>query len=212
MANQKVRATTQNFTEIQDITNDVVIMKNGNACAVLEISAVNFYLLSTEEQESKIYSFISFLNSLSFAIQIVIVSKNVDISSYLALVDQRIVAERRPKILEHLRLYKDFIQSLLKSRTLLDKKFYVVIPFSHLELGPIADTKKQFKGINDVFLKRIESNLMSKKVNIITQLTRMGLTSRQLATEELVKLFYELFNQEQLHLDFETTGVKNIII
>lgn len=212
MANPKVKSTTQNFTEIADIQNDIVILRNGNACAVLEISSVNFYLLSAAEQEAKIYSFVSFLNSLSFSIQILIVSKHVDISSYLSLIEQKISSERRPKILEHLKLYKDFIQSLLKSRTLLDKKFYIVIPFSHLELGMLSETKKQLKGINIEFLTKVEATLSSKRANIISQLNRMGLSAKQLTSDELIKLFYELFNQEQLHMDIDSKGAKNIII
>lgn len=212
MATPKIRSSTQSFTEIQDIVNDIVLFKGGNACIVLEVSAVNFYLLSTAEQEAKIYSFVSFLNSLSFSIQILIVSKHVDISSYLTVIDQRIANEARPKILEHLKLYKDFIQGLLKTRTLLDKKFYVVIPFSHLELGVIHETKKQFKGVGKDTIQQIQNTLESKKVNIISQLQRMGLSSKQLTTQELIKLFYELFNNEQLHMDFDSNDVGNIIV
>lgn len=207
MAN-KIKATTQVFTDIENITNDIAFFKGGYSCVILEVSSVNFYLLSQEEQEVRIYGFMSLLNSLAFPIQILIVSKNIDVSTYLGIIDQKIGSEKRSQILEHLRHYKEFIESLIKSRNLLDKKFYIVVPFSNLELGPTGATAK---GGSD-YVKKVEGALSSKKTSIMTEVQRMGLSAKQLKNEDIVKLFYEVFNQDQLTLDFQEKDIKNIIV
>lgn len=211
MADFKIKSTTQNFTEVEDVTNNLVFFKGGYIASILEVSSVNFYLLSQEEQDARIYGFMSLLNSLSFAIQILIVSKNVDVSSYLNLVDQKINAEKRPKILEYLKHYRAFVESLIKSKSLLDKKFYIVIPFSTLELGATISMKSMLqKGSEN--LKKAENALATKRANVMTQLSRIGLGAHELKTEEIAKLLFEMFNQEQLTVDFSSSDVKNIIV
>ena len=69
------KATTQSFTEIEEIQDDVVLMRDFSAVTVVEVGAVNFWLLSQDEQVSMIQSYSNLLNSLSFPVQILIVSK-----------------------------------------------------------------------------------------------------------------------------------------
>lgn len=207
---QKIHSTTQNFIEIESITNNIVFLKGGNSCIVLDVASINFYLLSQEERESRIYGFMSLLNSLTFPIQILIVSKSVDISSYLTLVDQRLAQESRPQIARYLKHYKEFVQSLVKSRKLLNKKFYLVIPFSQLELGAVGNMPHT--GNSSPVIAATENALLNKKTAIMTQLQRSGLSSHQLTGEKLTKLFYEMFNQEVYLQDFNIHDAKNIIL
>lgn len=200
----KIKSSTQDFTDITDIVEDVIMLKNGNACSVLEVSSVNFFLLSQDEQNARIYGYMSLLNSLSFAIQIVIVSKKIDLTAYIASLDHKISTSSNPKIAEHLSLYKDFIQELIKGEGLLDKKTYVVIPFSSLELGPTAGKKDHGT--------RMQEAIATKRSSIMTQIERMGLSSRVLKAEELARVFFELFNQQAISVDFSSNDVKNIIL
>src|SRR3990172_820633 len=85
-----VKASTQSFIEIEEIKDDVVLMKDFSAAAVIEVGAVNFWLLSTEEQSSMIYAYSELLNSLSFPVQILILSKKIDVSSYLDYLEEKI--------------------------------------------------------------------------------------------------------------------------
>ena len=89
-AAQKIHASTQKFTEIVDFVDNTVIMEGGNACLIIEITASNFALLSKREQDSRIFSYASLLNSLSFPIQILIRNKRIDITSYLRELDEAI--------------------------------------------------------------------------------------------------------------------------
>src|SRR3989344_5891433 len=101
-----IRATTQEFLEVEDIADDLVIMTSGSAAIVIETTAVNFGLLSEDEQDALIYAYASFLNSLSFPLQVVILSKRMDISSYIDYIVQektknsplpRIISSPEPK-------------------------------------------------------------------------------------------------------------------
>jgi hypothetical protein len=211
MAKKKVHSTTQDFTEIVDISDDIVFFKGGNACMIAEASSVNFFLLSTDEQNARLYGYMSLLNSLSSYIQILIVSRRIDLGNYLKHLDEKISSVRNPKIAEQLSLYRDFIRDLIKGEGLLDKKIYIIIPFSQLELGATAAGQagvKKSLSLND----RVKSGLVAKRNNVITQVERMGLTARPLNTDELIKLFYELFNQEFVTLDYDSSDIKNVII
>lgn len=173
---QKSRATTQKFIEIQDITDNVVLLSNGSACLVIEVQATNFALLSKEEQDSRVLSYSSLLNSLSFPIQIYIRSKKIDISSYLRLLDDEVAKSQNQLLKNQIKLYKDFVAELVKVNTVLDKKFYIVISYSGLE-GGVAT-----------------SNLSSKGESLHAQLRRMNLPAKTLGKPDLVKLFHEIYN------------------
>ncbi len=208
MAKAKINSTTQGFTEVVDIKDGILFMKGNNAASILEVSSVNFYLLSTEEQNARVYGFMSFLNSLSFAIQVFIVSKKVDMSEYLEMIQKKINSASNVKFSEHLIMYQQFIQELVKGEDLLDKKIYIVLPFSSLELGGVPNMGNKKTTLQE----RMRDGLISKQNNVIGQIQRMGLSARSLESSEVAKLLYELYNQETVSLDFQSGDVKNIIL
>ena len=200
----KIKSSTQSFIEVESIHDDVVFLRGKNACSVLEVSSVNFFLLSQDEQNARIYGYMSLLNSLSFALQIVIVSKKIDLSSYISSLEHKIITTQNQRVAKHLGLYKDFIQDLIKEDGLLDKKTYVVIPFNSLELGPTTGKKD--------YAAHVQEAIATKRTNIMTQIERIGLSSRILKEEELGRVFFELFNQNSMNVDFSAGDVKNIIV
>lgn len=187
--------STQKFIDIIDIVDDIVVTGGGNACLVIEVQATNFALLSADEQDAKIYSYAALLNSLSFTIQIIIRSKRLNVSSYLNLLEKERVASTNPRLAEQIGLYKEFVEQLVKVNTILDKKFYVVIPYSSLEKG-LMGAKEQV-GVNSsqsFFLVGARAALHSKAESLHTQLRRLNLKAETLTKEKLVKVFYEIFN------------------
>jgi len=210
----KIHSTTQDFTEIIDIVEDVVLLKGKNACSILEVSSVNFFLLSADEQNARIYGYMSLINSLSFAIQILIVSKRVDMANYLKLIDSKIDSLQNIKLKEHLEMYRQFIDELVKNEGILDKKIYVVIPYSYLEASivPGAQTAKAQPNKAGPFAEQAKNALLSKRGVIQSQIERMGLVARPLSHEELIKLFYEILNNDSISVDFNSTDVKNVIL
>lgn len=220
MAKQKIHSTTQDFTELVDIIDDMVLLKGKNACMILEVSSVNFFLLSADEQSARVYGYMSLINSLSFAIQIVIVSKRVDMGAYIKLLDQKIESTQNLRMKDHLTLYKEFIETLVKDEGLLDKKIYIVIPYSYLEASPLggatpgaaAKTAKKAPTNNGNFADTAKAALTAKVEVIMAQVSRMGLTGRSLSHEELIKLYYELLNNDVVNLDFNSQDIKNVIL
>jgi hypothetical protein len=208
MAKSKINSSTQGFTEVQDIKDGVLYLKGNNAASLLEVSSVNFYLLSTDEQNARVYGFMSFLNSLSFAIQIFVVSKKVDMTEYLEMIQKKIETSSNPKFSEHLVMYQQFIQELVKGEDLLDKKIYIVVPYSSLELGGMPSVGNKKVTLQD----RMRDGLISKQTSVIGQVQRMGLSARPLESSEIAKVLYELYNQETVSLDFQSEDVKNIIL
>lgn len=182
--------TTQKHLSISDIAEDILILKDGGGALILQVSAVNFGLLSEREQAAIIGSFAQMLNSLSFSIQIVIHSERLNISSYLTVLDKAQKAQANPLLSQMITEYKQFIQSLVKDMEVLDKKFYIVIPLFSLELGLTASKQALEQKIKTVLLPRGDQ--------IIRQLTRIGLKATQLSKQKLIEVFYDIYNGERV--------------
>ena len=192
MANKKPSKTmgsTQKFIEVEDINESIVLLRGGNACTIIEVQATNFALLSHDEQIGKIAAYAQLLNSLSFSVQILIRNKKIDISSYLTLLETEAKKTTNEKLALQISLYHDFIAEIVKVNTVLDKKFYMIIPYSSLE----KSATQAMKGTDSLSLAK--TSLSSKSEGLLSQFARLGLIARVLQKEELVKLFYEIFNE-----------------
>ena len=197
-----IRASTQQFLEIEDIIDDLAIMVDGSCALIMETGAVNFGLLSKDEQEAIIYSFAAFLNSLSFPVQICILSKRMDVSDYLTYIAQSQATQKSEKLKEKLASYHQFILSLVKDNQVLEKRFFIVIPFSTLELGikssgrSLVSKPKKLPYKKDYILERAKAALYPKRDHVIRQLSRLGLKAIQLNSQALVSFFYDIYNPE----------------
>jgi len=191
----RIKATTQRFTEIHDIYENIVILTNGNACQIIEVTATNFALQSEEEQKTKIASYASLLNSLSFSIQIFITNKKLDISTYIKSLEDQVNKATDPKIAQQISLYKNFVADLVKVNTVLDKRFYIVIPYSPLEKGP-AGAKAGALGIeaDPQIINQAKISLKSKSETLMSEILRLSLKARVLEKDDLIKVFYEIYN------------------
>lgn len=210
---QKNIASTQKFIEIVDIVDDIVIIAGGYACLVIEVKATNFALLSAEEQDAMIFSYASLLNSLSFSIQVLIRSKKLDISSYLNLLADEEKKTQNQALAKQIGLYKNFVQELVKVNTILDKRFYIVIPYSSLEKGITG--AKAATGMttpqSDFFIGA-KTALHSKAESMHAQLGRLNLKAETLDKEQLTKLYYDIFNDNTLSEHLETEHLTKPII
>ena len=189
------KASTQKFTEVKDISDSFVLFTDSTAVSVVQVNATNFSLQSQIEQESKIASYASFLNSLSFSIQILIRSHKLDISSYLASLEIQSNQAKDQNISLFIKNYKSFVEELLKTRTVLDKKFYIIIPYSPLEKGITGAQSAVTGKTSDAGLLEISAVLRSKTETVLTQMKRVGLSAKVLSKEELTSLFHDLYNE-----------------
>jgi len=192
-ANKKISATTQGFTEIKDIVDEVVLFTGGNACSILEVNATNFALLSADEQNSKIYSYAALLNSLNFSIQILIISKRLDISEYIISLENQIKKTQNEGLAKQIQLYKDFVAELVKVNSILDKKIYIAVPYSSLEKGVMGASSAISSGGDD-FLPQAKAALKSKADTLLSQLARIGLKAKVLEKDEIIRIFHDVYN------------------
>lgn len=201
MATKAKIASTQDHLDIDDIRDDLAILKNGGAVAVLQTNAVNFDLLSESEQDAMIFAYAALLNSLTFPIQIIVRSKRMDISTYLKLLEDARSRTTNERLGSQIDLYHQFIKDLVSRNQVLDKRFYVVIPYFAGNLSQIKPPglfPKQNAVVSDKWhtLEKAKVNLAPKIAHITKQLNRIGIKAKQLVTEELVELFYDLYNPE----------------
>lgn len=199
---QKPLATTQKFTEIIDIIDSVVVMQGGNACMVLEVVAANFALLSPEEQQSKLFAYAGLLNSLSFPVQILVRNKRVDVSSYVKELAAAEAQTHNALLAKHIHLYKEFVGNLVKVNVVLNKTFYMVLPFSALEAG--LGSAKQMLSQNPAemanFAETANKILRNKAETLRGQINKFALSSKILNKEELTQLYYGLYNDQPMDL------------
>jgi len=177
---------TQKHLSIADITDNIILLKDGGGALVIQVSAVNFGLLSEREQLAIISTFAQMLNSLSFSIQILIFSERLNINSYLTLLDKAQKLQNNPLLSKLMTNYKQFIQNTIKENDVLDKKFYIIIPLYQLELGLTPSRQ--------VLQQKIKTVLLPRRDQVVKQLSRVGLKANQLTTKELIELFYDIYN------------------
>lgn len=202
-------ASTQEHLDIEDIREGIVLLKNNAAAAVLSTTAVNFNLLSEVEQDAMIAGYSQFLNSLTFPLQILIRSKKMDISQYLESLEQVEKAQVNPYLKEQIRTYKNYVGELISKNEVLDKKFYIVIPYQDITLAPNVSLLTAFSRFlfgpekparrgprinRRALLEKAKIQLDPKLDQVSKQLSRVGIKARKLSTQELVELFYDIYN------------------
>ncbi|MCX6735035.1 MAG: hypothetical protein NTZ25_03950 [Candidatus Peregrinibacteria bacterium] len=200
--------STQAHLRIAEIRENVVVLKNGGMRAVLKTSSINFNLKSEEEQNSIVYAYQSFLNSLEFPIQILIRSKKLDIDNYIDGV-KKIGEKQQNKLLQEQTMeYAQYIKRLVEYADIMEKEFYVVIPFDPGRTQSGESTKKFFSFFErlapkdsyaDIKQRRSEFNNLKKgllqRVNVIQAgLENCGLKVDQMDTTSLIELYYESYN------------------
>jgi len=204
-------STTQNHLPVADISEDIIVYKDGGAALVMESTSLNFGLLSEKEQQAVIYAYAALLNSLSFSIQIMVRSQRKDISNYMKYLEEASKKIASPKLASLMEGYKKFIVDSIKKKNVLGKKFYMVIPFSPLELGVgksiLATTRRAgpLPFPKSYVIKKAKIVLYPRRDHLMRQAGRLGIKFRQLVANELVELFYSIYNQEVVHNEQQQT-------
>ncbi|MGI5897991.1 MAG: hypothetical protein ACOX6Q_02420 [Candidatus Dojkabacteria bacterium] len=206
-ARARATASTQEHLAIKEIADDLVINKNGSVAMVIQTSSINFELLAEYEQDNKIYAFAGLLNSLNFRIQILIRTKRIDISSYIDYLNLQKQREMSEGLKKQLEIYSKFVQNLIVQNDVLDKSFFIVIPYypggqlpgvSILKSKKTKEEEEKFKKMEvGQLLEKAKIFLYPKRDHIIKQLSRMGLFGHQLTDKELISEFYTIYNPEE---------------
>lgn len=215
-AEKKPIPTTQMEIPIAEIRNGVVILKNSSLRLVMLCSTVNFDLKSDEEQNGIIAGYQSFINSLEFPIQIVVQSRNMDLSRYLKKLHNLLPYASNPLLQLQISDYIAFIQSVLSIANIMDKKFYIVVPYD-LPLAKKenfienlrSNLKKDQPIINLTNFKKYQRELADRARTVAGGLSGLGLRAVQLNTQELVELYYSTYNPD-LSRNEKLTNIKDV--
>ena len=203
----RTTASTQDHLEVKNIVDDLVITKTGSVALVLQTNAINFDLLAEYEQDNKIYAFAGLLNSLNFHIQILIRTRRIDISNYVDYLKGQDQTGMSEGLKHMMKIYTQFIQNLIVQNNVLDKNFFIVIPYNPAAPLPganIFDSRKNKEELEkqkaikqEQLLEKAKIFLYPKRDHIIKQLGRMGLTGHQLTNQELITEFYTTYNPDE---------------
>ena len=202
--------STQNSLLISELRDGIVVLGDGSFRAVIACKSINFDLMSSRERESIEYSYQSFLNSLYFPIQIYIRSQRVDIGPYLDRLGT--IRQNQDNMLLNVLMdnYMDFIDILSQEANIMDKSFFVIVPY--YPTGDLSDTVEKSKGLFTKLFKQSKSSQVVKidkatyekakeeltsRVNVITSgLMQVGVQSTQLNTKQLGELYYNIYNPD----------------
>ncbi len=194
---------TQEFVPIKEVRDGIIVLKDGDLRAIVLANSVNLSLKSVDEQKATILQFQSFLNTLDFAVQISVQSRRLDIRPYLLLLENRMKVQNEPLLKLQTREYIEFIRKFTEDVAIMTKSFFVVVPYTHTVLKSDSGILKRFfgrKSAEEANLAKQEDfeekrSQLEERVGVIQQgLARCGIKSAQLNTEEVVEVFYKVFN------------------
>lgn len=196
-------APAQQFLAVDAIREDVVVLKDGALRVILMCSSFNFALKSSDEQDAVIFQYQNFLNALDFPIQFTIHSRRLNIEPYLESLAERQREEESELLKIQISEYIEFIKTFVAATNIMSKTFYVIVPFTPVALqkrGIISKTLSSLGvGKTDavmdarVFEER-KRQLWQRADTVVEGLQRFGIRSVPLNTEELIELFYGLYN------------------
>ena len=192
-------AATQDFVSIRDIRDGVVVLKSGQICKILLASSVNFALKSQDEQRAILFQFQNFLNTLDFSLQIYVQSRRLNIEPYLAMLAERQDNQDNDLMRVQLREYIEFIRGFTIEVEVMTKNFFVIVPYTPNKLN-ISQGFKSMLNQNrsglptDGGLEEQRLQLEQRQAVVEQGLNRMGVRTIALQTDELVELFYHIYN------------------
>jgi len=210
MQNKKVkkqnarRPSTQRYLPIAEIKDDVVVLKDGTLRMVLITSSINFALKSEDEQNALIGSYVSFLNSLDFPLQIVMQSRKLQIKPYIDMLDGLRKTQHSELMRTLIADYGTFIEELVVLQNIMTKRFFVVVPYD-----PLSNKKKSYWArvkevmkpaltirLKDERFQQRKQDLEFRVRHVMGGLQGMGLEVSPLSTQALIELYYSSYNPD----------------
>lgn len=200
MPQEKTASSIQQHLVIQDIKDGVIILKDGGLRALLLASSVNFALKSIEEQDAIVYKYQLFLNSLDFPVQIMIASRKFNIDPYIQSLKDLETQQENELLKIQTTEYINFIQGLTEMSNIMTESFYVVIPYTSatVKVGTFSKLfgvkSKTNNGLKEEEFQKLKTQLWQRVEFVISGLSGTGIKTVPLNAEELIELFYKLYN------------------
>ena len=191
---------TQEFVPIDDVRDGIVILKDGGMREILMASSVNFSLKSDDERQAILLQFQDFLNSLDFYIQIIIQSRKLDIRPYVALLEGQYKIQTNDLMKIQIEQYIEFVKSFTEATNIMTKNFFIIVPYDSAIISTKNTNffgfgnKKTNKEIREEDFEE-KKNQLEQRMGVVEQgLVRCGVRVAKLGTDEVVELFYKIFN------------------
>jgi hypothetical protein len=202
--------STQNTLKIAEIRDGIVIMDDGSFRAVVMTKSINFDLMSPTERESVEYGYQGFINSLFFPIQIFLRSTRVDLGPYIEKLNKIRMEHENMLLALLMEDYIDFISALTEQVNIMDKRFYVVIPYyPTADVGNVKTQSKKVFGdllgfsknvqqvtVNESDLNKAKTELRNRVQAVLSGLAQVGVQGLPLDTQELIELYYGVYNPD----------------
>jgi len=196
------KASTQDFVAIRDIRDNVVLQKSGQMSMLLLASSVNFALKSLDEQRAVLHQFQQFLNTVDFSLQICMQSRRLNIEPYLGLLQSMEGNQYNDLMRVQLREYIEFIRNFTTDVDVMSKNFFVVVSYSgaRVNLGKslLGQGGGALSSLTDAQFEEYRTQLEQRLSLVVDGLARVGVRSIPLGKDELVELFYHIYNPADL--------------
>ena len=198
---------TQQILELEQIREGVIVLRNKALRGVIMVSSLNFALKSEDEQNAIIYHFQNFLNSLDFPIEIVVQSRRLNITGYLAKLRELEEKQENELLKTQTAEYQKFIKDLIAGGQILSKNFFVVVPFTLIEIPGMKEVKgrvgqKTIPILTEEQFQRAKSQLWQRMEFVAMGLRRCGLQCIPLNAPELIELFWSLYHPEEAEVGY----------
>lgn len=203
--------STQQFVPIEDIRDGLVLLNDGSLRGIVMASSLNFSLKSNDERQAILLQFQDFLNSLDFSIQIFIESRKLDIRPYIALLEERYKEQTNELMKIQTEQYIDFIKKFTESTSIMTKSFFIVVPYDNAIItakgGLLSSIMPKSSAGDNKALENFEENKaqLEQRISVIEQgLVRCGIRVAKLGNEEVIELFYKIFNPGETEKPIKT--------
>ena len=198
---------TQQILELEQIREGVIVLRNKALRGVIMVSSLNFALKSEDEQNAIIYHFQNFLNSLDFSIEIVVQSRRLNITGYLDKLRELEEKQENELLKTQTDEYQKFIKDLIAGGQILSKNFFVVAPFTLIEIPGMKEVKgrvgqKTIPTLTEEQFQRAKSQLWQRMEFVAMGLRRCGLQCIPLNAPELIELFWSLYHPEEAEVGY----------
>ena len=209
-------AAAQQFLDIETVREDTVVLKEGGMRVVLMCSSLNFALKSADEQDAIIFGYQNFLNSLDFPVEFTIHSRRLNVAPYIESLKARQKDEDNELLKIQISEYMEFIRTFVEMTNIMSKTFYVIVPYTPAlteQEGFIKNFISSFKPAKgaagktegDTF-EEFKNQLWQRVDTVVDGLGRLGIRSAPLNTEELIELFYGLYNPTEFEKTLTPAG------
>lgn len=198
---------TQEFIPIKEVRDGIIVLKDGSLRSIVLASSLNFSLKSEEEREGILLQFQDFLNSLDFSVQICVQSRKLDIRPYIALLEQQEKKQINDLMKIQVQEYIEFIKNFTENTNIMTKHFFVIVPYSPAVIqtkggkgilgsvkGAVSSAKSGSVTISDEMFEEYRTQLDQRTAVVEQGLVRCGVRVVELGTDEIIELFYKLFN------------------